>query len=175
MSDPVSFTFTRTKRDDFDAIWLNALRSPYYWGLLVASPIINGTITWFGAKDDPVEVVLGAIALVAFVSIALVFGALALCYYLAARAAWRSPGALQPISFEFSDAGRKASSEVGAGESVWAVFDAVYETAKILVIRQLPGLLLILPKRNADEGALARLRVLLRTHIPKTQLMESRA
>jgi hypothetical protein len=55
------------------------------------------------------------------------------------------------------------------------VFGAVFESKSLIVLRQLPGILLILPKRNADESALVRLRSLLRAHISRAKLLENRA
>lgn len=173
MSDVASFTFTRTKRDYFDAILLNAVRSPGAWVVLLASPIINGLIMGYYSYDGPIEVSAVAITLVALASATVVAAVLLFCYYLAARNAWRSPGFLRPIAFEFSDAGMKASSEVGAGESMWAAFDAAFENKSLIILRQRPGSLLILPKRNADPNALARLRALLRAHVKNVRLEAS--
>lgn len=172
MNDVASFTVTRTKRDYFDAIWQNAVRSPAFWIVIAISPLINGAITLFYSIDEPIGVgVVFAIAVIMLGSFVLVFAALLSCYYLAAQNAWRSPGFLRPIALEFSDAGLKASSEVGAGDASWVVFNAAFESRSLIVLRQRPGSLLILPKRDADHDALTRLRILLRAHVKKTNLM----
>ncbi len=175
MSDVASFTFTRSKRDYFDAIMLNALRSPSFWWALAIAPVFNALIMAYYSAGGPLGTRAFAITLI-FVATAAVVGAvMVFCYYLAARKAWRSPAALAPISFEFDGVGLRASSEVGSGQALWAVFGAVFESKSLIVLRQLPGILLILPKRNADESALVRLRSLLRAHISRAKLLENRA
>lgn len=165
MSEAVEFRVVRTKADYVGAVALHALRSPWTLRQLLASPIIVAIVPFIFAADEPLNARVVLSVTFFFVGFFLLIVALLPCYYWAARSGWRSPGALEPIDYSFDAAGMRVRSAAGSGEIAWISFSGAFEDAKLLLLRQHPGMLQIIPKRDVQPEMLARLRQLAREHI----------
>lgn len=160
----VRFTIQRSKRDHLAGILLNARYSRWTWVYWVA-PVINGAIAFHYSDGDSPEVRLAAVLGIFVVSAAVMFVLIRLCFVLGAFMSWRVPGALRPIDYELDAEGVYARAESGSGKSNWSVFDGVFENRHVLVIRQRPGMLHIIPKRDLSDAQTLQIRRMLRQHV----------
>ena len=165
MSEAVEFRVVRTKQDYMGAVTLHALRSPWTLRQLFASPIVVAIIPFIFAADEPLNARIVLSLTFFFGGLLLLIFALAPCYYWAARSGWRSPGALEPIDYSFDAGGMRVKSAVGSGEIAWISFNGAFEDAKLFLLRQHPGMLQIIPKRDVHPETLTRLRDLTREHV----------
>lgn len=165
MSGDVSFTITRNKRDYMAGIVLNTRHSRATLLVFAACALINGAIG-YAMQEGPFSWErLGTAVALSFYTVAILTAGLMFALFMAARASRRSPGALNEIAYVFSENGVKVRSAVGSSEAVWTTFDAALESRGHFVLRQKPGVLQIIPKRDLNADVLARLRALLRAHL----------
>ena len=59
----------------------------------------------------------------------------------------------------------RVRSTVGSGEIGWVSFSGAFEDTKLFLLRQHPGMLQIIPKRDVQPEMLQRLRQLARDHV----------
>jgi hypothetical protein len=160
----LQFTVKRNRGDYLSGLTLHALRSQ--WSLVWFAPVfINGAIVWYFSRlDDQQErvVVLAGFVVLTAALMALAFAS---CLLLGAFNSWRTPGALEAIDYRIAESGVFASAVLGAGESKWQAFDGAWQNRRVVVLRQRPGLLHIIPRRDLSNEAQTVLRATIREHL----------
>jgi YcxB-like protein len=134
----------------------------------LAPPLINAGIMFVGASGDGAERQLAATLGIFVISLLAMIILLLPCYWWGARSGWTTPGALQPIDYEFDADGMRVRSAIGDGRTTWAIFTGVVENSKFMLLRQRPGLLHIFPKRDIAPEAIQRLRALVVAHVRRS-------
>lgn len=164
-ADGLTFSLTRSRADYWDGILLHAASSAWTPFVFLAAPTTNALLAFFYSRGDGAEAQVATVAGFFLLSLLAVTALMLPCYWWSARAAWRSPGALRRIDFQINSEGVAAQSEMGAGQTRWPVFDAAFENARQIVLRQRPGLLYIFPKREMKPEEVICLRRLIEQNV----------
>ena len=153
MSDAqLSFSISCRKTDVFQAAGHIIFHSPqYYFGALIS----NLVFLLVHAYELSLLWVLAGLAVY-----------LPLAPVMLARSIMKTPGALDPTTFTFTDGGLAVENQHAKVIMDWTLVKAATESKSTVYIKYGRGGSLFIPKNRTTADKLALLRAILRAHIP---------
>lgn len=170
------FTVTRTAADYRSAIlaaWIN--RGDWKW---IGLPgVVAASFVFVTGLRDQSPTVLSDSAAMGIVVVLIGLICVAASLLLTAARASRIPGALDPISYAFSEEGVEVETSTGKGSTKWQAFKQAVETRGHLILLSIGGNAHILPKRDLAPDEQMRLRILLNDALggPRIAFLDYRA
>lgn len=174
VSDSLSFKYTLTKGDAVGALRAQALRSRFLWVAVAWFALMAG----YSFYNDLARVLLGQGSLLSLLRTVLTFGGLGVAwwglhwlmpYWTAQR--WPEVGIEKEMTV--SENGIAWKSALENRELTWANYTNAVETDDFFLLYMGRANFEPIPKRQFDDSSLAaRIRELIRFHIPDTKLLD---
>jgi len=160
--EAIHIEITRDRRDYVSAAFANLFTGPSLLLAVAAGIVLMALIETAGAllvvKSVTLTSALGAGLLFMLFLAVVCFGVT----WLSAFASWRLPGALSPIAYTFTPDAIEVRASAGESKLNWSNWRSAFENQRVLIIRHQLGHIYILPRRQIDVDAQARLKALLR-------------